>query len=287
MPRARLSVSILLVLAALPAVGQEVGHLRASDATLEFADESQLAAQEASVRFLGNEQGNVEGKSGYNACRDWWTCPNPGLNVAFEMMWFRPHATDPLTSGLGNRWSDASRLTIGYLNDSGEEIRVRLFEWATDAGTTTNQATDLWYFDTEYAGRFNLGHNWDGELSLGARFAEFREEEGTSYNNSLGPVIGMHLKSRPILGQARLVGSARYAHQFGKGIRNEGLFDVERASSFSISELQVGLELSHETGFGHIDVRPFFEAQNWAGDYDGSDEDFGLIGMGMLLQVSR
>jgi len=285
MSRTLFFVSLTLVSAAVPVVGQELVHSPASDTSLEFSDQSQDVAQQASFHErLGGSSGNCVCTT---TCRDWWTCPNPGPNVSFELMWFRPHASDPATA-VSDRWSDGSRFTVGYLNDSGQELRVRFFEWDTDAGTTTDDPTDLLYFDTEYAGRFNLGCNWDGELSLGVRYAEFRKQEDgegdTNFEKSLGPVIGLLLKSRPIMGRARLVGSARYSHQFGKA-DGGSRFDV---ASFSVTELQIGLELeSRETRLGCIDFRPFFEAQKWAGDYDGSDEDLGLIGMGMLLQVSR
>ena len=294
MSRTLFFVSLTLVSAAVPVVGQELVHSPASDTALEFFAQSQDVAQQASFHErLGESSGNSVCTT---TCRDWWTCPSPGLNVSLELMWARPHASSPGTA-VSTRWSDGSRFTVGYLKDSGQELRVRFFEWDTDAGTTTNDPTNLLYFDTEYAGRFNLGCNWDGEFSLGARYAEFRKTEkqdgsdelvgDTNFEKSLGPVIGLLLKSRPIMGRARLVGSARYSHQFGKANQQGDGGDQFDVASFSVAELQIGLALSRETRLGCIDFRPFFEAQKWAGDYDDSDEDLGLIGMGMLLQVSR
>jgi|GEM_PF-6723081 len=282
MSRTIFFVSLVLVSSGVPVVGQDFVQPSAS---LALSDQSQGVAQPASFHEpLDGCSGNCVSTT---SCRDWWTRPTPGPNVSFELMWFRPHATDPGTS-ISNRWSDGSRFTVGYLNECGQELRVRFFEWDTDAGTAGNDDTDLLCFDTEYAGRFDLGRNWDGELSLGVRYAEFRKQDSgpepdVDFEKSLGPVLGLLLKSRPIIGQARLVGSARYAHQFGKAADGT-TFEV---ASFSVTELQIGMELSRETRLGRIDFRPFFEAQKWSGDYDGSDEDLGLIGMGMLLQVSR
>lgn len=272
--------AIALAIVSAPVYGQDEIRYHAEEQIAE-----QSAVQPASFRLFEPRDGkggkNGKGKSCCDeACWDWWNCPDGGIVATMEVVWLRPHASDPGTnSGYGNHYSDGSRFTIGYLNDSGEEVRIRIFEWDTDADPALD-AIDIRVFDTEYAGRFNLGCHWAGEVSLGARYAEFLEDGENEFVKSLGPVIGVHLKSNSIVRNANLFGTARYSHQFAE----EENGDV---ASFTVTELQIGMEASRETRMGRVELRSFFEAQSWTGDVDGSDEDLGLFGLGFAAQITR
>ena len=132
----------------------------------------------------------------------------------------------------------------------------------------------------EYAGRFQLGSNWAGEFSLGARYGDYHDEGENNFVDSVGPVLGMHLKSDVLFWNTNLFGNVRYAHQFGHE-------DDGDLGSFSMTEVQAGLEWARDTRAGNAYLRIFAEAQNVAGDFDGSDEELGLIGGGIALGLSR
>lgn len=211
------------------------------------------------------------------SCPDQWTRPCPGITGMAEGVLLRAHATSPATN-LGDQYHEGSRYTLGYVNARGQEVRARFFEYDTEDPTIDD--IDIWSIDGEYVGRFSLGCNWDGEISLGGRYAKFTDEGANEFVKSIGPMIGLHLRSDAIIWNTSLFGNVRYAHQFGQ-VPNGNV------GTFSVTELQTGVECYLQGQFGRIVSRAFVEAQNWAGDFDGSNEDLGLFGYGVAIGLTR
>ncbi|MDH3717933.1 MAG: hypothetical protein OES79_07405 [Planctomycetota bacterium] len=212
-----------------------------------------------------------------DSCWDWWTNPCRGLTGSAEVVWLRPQATDPNTN-LGTEYHHGSRWTVGYLNECGRELRLRYFELGAQDGDS--DFINIWTLDIEYAGRFELGSNWAGEFSLGARYADYHDQDDNNFVDSGGPVLGVYLKSDELFRSTNVFGNVRYSHQFGHD-------DDGDLGSFSVTEVQAGLEWTRQMCAGNAYLRLFAEAQNWAGDFDGSDEELGLIGAGVALGLTR
>ncbi len=225
-----------------------------------------------------------------DCCWDWWTSPNCGIVGSAEVVWLRPQYSSPATE-VGTTYHHGSRFTLGYLNNCGREWRVRYFELHGDtlvrSPSVDNFVLDMNYWDVEYAARFALGCNWAGEISLGARYASVDDNRlsRVRFEDTIGPVIGLHLKSDVLFWDIHGFGNLRYSHQFGTG--SDESSERQNLASFSITELQLGLEWSRTVNLGTVFVRGFFEAQKWDGDFDSSDEDIGLIGYGVGLGLTR
>jgi hypothetical protein len=128
-----------------------------------------------------------------------------------------------------------------------------------------------------------LGCNWAGDISLGGRYADVTSYgDFVQFEDTIGPVIGLHLKSKNMLYGINGFGNVRYSHQFGQGDD-----DFKNLASFSITEVQLGFEYAKSSGYGSLFARAFFEAQKWEGDFDNSDEDIGLIGYGLAVGITR
>lgn len=99
-----------------------------------------------------------------NVCSpsDLWLRPNPGFYGDVEILLLKWYDTDGDDGS--NTTSDASRYTLGFMNDHGRSIRARYFEFglADDLG---NGQLLVQHADLEYAGRFSLNDNWLGEIS--------------------------------------------------------------------------------------------------------------------------
>lgn len=210
-------------------------------------------------------------------CRDNWMDPCRGLTGSAEVVWLRYQDSEP--DSWTNEFQTGSRFNLGYMDSVGREFRARYFEVYIDGGTDP-----FWSFSTldlEYAARFRLGPNWRGDLSIGARDARFHEGGENNYEDTIGPVIGLHLETNVLWDRLMLFSNVRYSNQFGEDVENEAL------GSFSITELQVGLELNRPMGAGIGFVRGGFEAQHWAGVDDNDSEDAGLIGFGAAIGFTR
>ena len=210
-------------------------------------------------------------------CADNWLCPCPGITGGAEIVWMRYQDSYPDSNS--NAFQTGSRYTLGYMFAGGRELRVRYFELEVEGDTDP-----FWRFETldiEYAGRFQLGRNWRGDLSIGVRDASYREGGDNYYEDTIGPVLGLHLETNLLWEHLNLFTNARCSHQFGMEVEDDEL------GSFSIAELQVGLELNRPMMGGEGFVRGAFETQQWLGVDDGSSEDGGLIGFGVGLGFTR
>ncbi len=215
------------------------------------------------------------GDVGCGGCCDAWLNPCAGITAMGEVVWLRYQDSEPDSNT--NTFQTGSRYTLGYMTQGGRELRVRYFEAEIEGGTDP-----FWSFETldiEFASRFRLGCNWRGDLSLGVRDAGFHEGGNNEYDDTFGPLIGVHLET-DVLNCLTLYGNARYSHQFGEEEGGE-------LGSFSITELQIGVQADCCTPCGIVFVRTFVEAQQWAGVDDSDSEDGGLIGTGLALGLTR
>lgn len=271
--------------ATVASMSKQIADLETQLASFETLESRLAAIENGGCDACGAEAScGCESNCANGCCDDcwgWWTRPNCGLTGMAEILWLRPQHSDPGTNG-GTQYHHGSRFTVGYLNDCGREFRIRAFELG--AQMTPNDFVNFFALDVEYAGRFNWGCNWAGEVSMGLRYADFHEggdnESENNITDSVGPVAGIHLKSDVLAWNTNLFGTARYSLQFG----HENGGDL---ASFGIFELQGGLEWYRQTCNANMFARVFLEAQNWTGDFDGSDEDLGLIGLGVALGLTR
>ena len=175
------------------------------------AYEAQLQAQE--IQTVSHYTDCTDCSCDTIGCRvkDCWTHPCPGWYGDAELLLLKWTDTDGDDNQ--NELNSGSRYTIGYESSKGRTLRVRYFEFAIpDNVGTGNLQTE--HLDLEYAGRFSLGHNWCGELSLGGRWATLSNPTPRDYSDMLGPVVGLEVRSS-LRRWLSLYGGARYSMLFG------------------------------------------------------------------------
>ena len=106
-----------------------------------------------------------------------------------ELVFLRPHASEPYDSSSGELQA-GSRWTLGRMNNSGQTWRVRYFEFQYDDFDSGSLQQEP--IDAEYAGRFELGCNWRGEIAAGLRHAQYSEiafrdkDDNSEYDATIG-----------------------------------------------------------------------------------------------------
>lgn len=203
---------------------------------------------------------------------DRWLRPNPGFYGDAEILllkWYDTGGDDG-----SNTTSDASRYTLGFMNDHGRSIRARYFEFGLGDDLGNGQFL-VQHVDLEYAGRFALNDNWLGEISLGGRWASLSNPTPRRFQDTYGPVFGVELRSE-IRDWLSLYGSARQSFQFGREEFDDDL------KTFGITELGLGVELSHTTCRREWYFRSGVESLYYTSVRD-DDEDYGLVGLTFKL----
>lgn len=204
-----------------------------------------------------------------------WCKPcTPGMFAKIELLMLAWHDTDG-DDDQSHVYS-GSRYTMGYMTGCGRAFQVRYFEFNSHETPTSQLFIE--HLDFEYAGRFTLGCNWNGQITLGGRWASLGTPQ-RDWNGTLGPVIGVGLRS-DIRTWLALYGNFRQSIQFGiEGVENN-------LKPFAISEIALGVELSkrmrNTTGF----FRLGFEAQQYECVRD-DEEDYGLYGYTLAVGVRR
>jgi hypothetical protein len=160
----------------------------------------------------------------------------------------------------------------------GRSFRARYFDISIPdqmgPGTLATSRLDL-----EYAGRFTLGHNWRGDLSLGARWASLENPNPRRFLNTWGPVVGLEIHS-DICSWLSIYGTARQSFQFGSE-REENHNHV-----FGITEIGAGLELSKSLRASELFFRTGVEVQHYSSVRD-DEEDYGLVGLSLRCGFRR
>jgi hypothetical protein len=222
-----------------------------------------------------------------------WLCPCKACIFNADLLFFQVNNgnLDPGAPNTQNTGDAAYRFTLGRLNDNGRSIRVRYFNYNHDLdpiGAATGQL-NMETLDLEAGRRFTLGGNWRGEINGGLRWAQLQQlsdfgggvTPALNYDSVGGPVVGLHLRGRKILRGESFI-NLRHAWLFGKGETAFG--QGERQGTFTISELQFGLEWNRQVRFGTLVARTMLEAQSWD---DGRHGNIGLIGGGFGLGLAR
>lgn len=216
-----------------------------------------------------------------------------GMEFGAELLLLRPYQSEGESPGFD--LFAAPRMWIGYAGERGYGARVRWFDY--EAENRENDGSDiadldLTVIDFELTDRFRLGH-WDGELSGGLRYADYREYNGSDFStmeNSLGFVVGVSVE-RQCTEKWALFGLVRTSFQFAtEGIDSDDLTDdAEMDVFFRISEFQFGAErLLWKGKGGKVSLRTVAEAQNWSGGLVGDDsEDLGLVGGSVGIVLAR
>jgi hypothetical protein len=208
-----------------------------------------------------------------------------GWILSGEALAMRPQQSE--STGSQEEYDLATRSTIGYTNGCGQTIRARYFEYGADKLDYWDGQLRMDVIDLEYAADFCLGRNWSGELGGGIRWARYDEEEYIRYDDSLGPEIGFELRSCPIYCTSFFLG-VRQSFQFGRPLSYEfHHFEREDLASFSITEMQLGLEWRRCLCGSTLYVRTTAEAQNWSGVSRFNSEDQRLIGFGLTVGLAR
>jgi hypothetical protein len=223
----------------------------------------------------GSSCGCDSGCSSCGGCNDCWCNPSCGWTFTSELLFLRAHDSEANDSG--HVFDTASRNTIGCVNSCGHEWRARYFEYSTDL--RDSDYVELEYIDVEWASRFTLGCNWRGEFGLGVRWAQYDEEGDLQYSDTLGPEIGALLIGPCCRGWDPYF-SIRNSWQFGSP------FDEDRGT-FSVTEVQLGLQYTTCVCGGTGFLRTMIEADKWEGVFEDDSQDLGLIGYGVAIGVMR
>ena len=172
----------------------------------------------------------------------------------------------------------ADGTNVSILRPLGRSLRARYFEFAIDdqVGTGSFQTERL---DLEYAGRFQLGHNWRGELSLGGRWATLENPTPRRFRDTWGPVVGADVRG-DIWRWLSVYASARQSFQFGKEL------EEDHDHVFGIAELAAGIEASTHIHSSEVFFRAGVETQHYSSVRD-DEEDYGLLGFAFRLGIQR
>ncbi|MCH2130283.1 MAG: hypothetical protein MK179_14150 [Pirellulaceae bacterium] len=190
-----------------------------------------------------------------------------------ELVFLRPHTSEPYYGS--GELQTASRWTLGRMNNSGQTWRVRYFEFQHDDFDSESLQQEL--IDAEYAGRFELGCNWRGEIAAGLRHAQYKDDD-SEYDATIGPVVSVEVHNQ-ILSDVDAFALCRTSQQFGSQERGRG--------TFGVTEIQVGAEITRCVARNNLFIRGFIEAQEWTGVEDGDSQDIGLIGLGFAVGIAR
>lgn len=267
--------------------------LVAQEACVEFANFSGVEAafasqqvhiqqqqeqiQQLELRLASFEkEGKDVSKGGKDACgyADWCS-PDSGLNFMTEVVWLRAGDSDADSPDIG--YQSGSRYQLGYMTNRGREFRMRYFEYR-NLDVTGNGIFDMHTWDFEYAGRFNLGCNWRGELAGGVRLASLSEQFGLTFDDAWGPVVSAKVLSKPWRNLSPY-GQLRESYVVGK--------DVLQYGGFGVTELQVGVEWNRSARFGDMFARGMIEGQHIDAPFEGGNESVTLVGFGFALGFTR
>ena len=213
-----------------------------------------------------------------------WLTPCGGWTFEFQAAWLRLQSSE-VNSQSGDEYDSATRYILGHTDECGKSWRLRYFNYSTTA--INNDRYKFEYADIERARRFTLGGSVYGELGAGLRWAEYFESfrSDNDYNKTIGPMIAAEIRGVSFAG-FEAYAAVRHSIQFGEPDRVINR-SPKNFGSFSITELQLGLNRNVDI-LGHPSfVKGFLESQHWRGVGDGSDsEDLGLVGLGFALGMT-
>jgi hypothetical protein len=241
-----------------------------------YQDSAAAATNGGCANGCGNGCGDSCGAG--CGCNDSWCNTCCGCTFSAELLFLRGYNSEVTADN--DTLESASRYEVGYMNSCGRSWRARVFEYE-NPDFANNDYLQLEYIDVEYAGRFTVGCNWRGELSAGFRWAQVDTENDNLYDDTLGPVLGLHMRGPCCYGLAPYA-NVRQSYQFGEEK------DSDNFGNFAVSEVQLGLDWQTCACGGVAFARSFVEAQSWRGIDDQDDHaDVGLFGFGFALGLTR
>jgi len=172
-----------------------------------------------------------------------------------------------------NDFNGGLRMTYSKVNQQGQIFRVRYFNFGSTLEGGGNRI-EMETIDTEFGRRFTLGGGLQGEFTGGIRYASFNERNDLDYDTTFGPLVSLQLRGRKFLRGTSFV-NLRHSWQFGDASNNGG---ADIPGTFTISEVQFGLEWQRQSRLGTLVFRTALEAQNWSGIQEDDSEDIGLYG---------
>ena len=221
------------------------------------------------------------------SCGDLGGCGTSGLGTHFGPPTFGLYGGGQVSFlKLGHSTGDAGDYTyqasprgwIGYQLQEGLGARARLFDFHGRSPTASRITdVDMLTLDFEVTHDFRLG-KWEGMLSAGLRYTEYREEYFNNpanfleYSNGYGGVVGIEL-NRSLTDWISLFGL----------LRESILMDDESAGvindlGYHITEIQLGAELRYKVNRGYFFFRGAGEAQHWSGISNAGSDSVTLVG---------
>lgn len=210
-----------------------------------------------------------------------WALPSGGVDFSAEALWLRLH--DSAVVGSGNTFEDGSRWQLGYTPAAGRRLTIRYLEYDTP---TAAGGVDLETLDLEAQRWLPVGYGRVG-LGAGVRWAEYSEAGALAYDDAFGPMLAVYGRA-PLWGRTEALLTLRQSWQFGEasvavppgagapvGVGDNG--------TFSITEVQFGLERRRQIGAGEAFIRGVFETQYWndVGQAVDDSTSRGLFGFGL------
>ncbi len=243
--------------------------------TAKFDAISYTDSSRHGANHVANHSGASCGASPSAACRSGscWLHPRPTAQFDAELVLLTASNSEAQVSHSQNNVKAGFRLAYTRVNERGNIFRVRYFNFGINTEANASRY-DLEMVDTEIGRRFTLGGGLHGEFTAGVRYASYNERNELMYNSTFGPLVGVQLRGQKFLRGTSFV-NLRHSLQFGDG------FDFQNAATpgtFSITEVQLGLEWRRPCRMGMLVVRTALEAQYWGGVQDNDSEDLGLIG---------
>lgn len=271
---------MLSILLCSTAVAQDPDQIRVVSHTTVLSERiAEMEHRLASLEVLGDamqKDGNGKNGKGGKGYDDWCD-PCPGWYANSELLLLYWHDTN--NDANQNAVHTGSRHTVGLMREGGTALQMRYFEFASQTDGGDDLMTE--HIDLEYLGRFTLGCNWQGDIALGGRWASFRNTQDTVlHEDTFGPLIGVSLRNQ-VRDNIAIYGGARHSMQFGRDVASNQPNDT-----FSISEINLGLELTRDWSGSELFLRSGYEAQYYHSVVD-DEEDIGLPGFTLSLGVRR
>lgn len=203
------------------------------------------------------------------------SCP---WNVSVEYLSLKSYSDDGDFSDQG--YESGYRISASYAFESDLAFRVNYFDYdALNEDDDNMAATAL---DFELVSDLSLG-SWQGDWSVGLRMAEYQDGQSDSLDSDfsgLGLTVGAELH-RSLSSNFGIYVKARTSLIFGDDTENSD------DTTLALHELGAGVQFDF-AGWSGCDgnIRLGYENQMWSGVADDSDEDSGLAGFGLRVNVA-
>ncbi len=204
-----------------------------------------------------------------------------GIDAGIAVSFLKAHDSEGDAEGYDYKASPTFWLALQGEGGLGARLRYWRYKDATDdPAANKKDAFRMRTLDVELTQAFTPGSGMEGKVSAGLRFASFREDYGTSFQevpSAVGIQAGIELR-RDLIGGLGLFGEGRYALMFDNKWSDVGT--AERNIGFRIMEARAGLEYRQQlmdTGASFFG-RALVDVRRWDGVSDGDSEGVSLLG---------